>query len=707
MALCLLLCAILVGATPANGGEPIPGFSVAAAGAESRLEERLSLLLDPASTARHFRYLTEEPHAPGSERNRELADYVRDRFVEYGLEDVVIHRYDVLLPLPRKIDLEMLEPRHYRPTLKEDGYPVDKDSYAAEVGPTYMSMSASGDVTAPLIYAHSGNPEDYDWLERQGIDPRGKIALVRYSMPYSYRGFKAWEAQRRGVKAMIVYSDPMDDGYRRGEVFPHGPWGPDSHIQRGAITYDFIVPGDPLTPGWASVEGAKRIPREAARSVPDIVALPISWRDAQPMLESLGGPVAPHAWQGGLPLTYHVGPGPAKLRLQVEMDDKVRPIWVVEGRIRGSKEPDELVILGNHRDAWVYGAVDPSSGTATLLETARAFGNLARSGVRPRRSLVFASWDAEEVHLTGSTEWGEQFAEALSEHAVAYLNVDSSTSGPDFDVSAVASLNPSILAVARDVVDPNSRRSVLEAWKKRKKAAASEIGAGTALVENDLGSGSDYTVFLNFLGVPVADLTFDGPYGVYHSQYDNLYWMEHFGDPGYRYMTVMAEVWGRLALRLANAEIHPYDFRPYAAAVLGFVDSLANDTDAGTKLDLTPVRKAVAGWQQEAERLQGEIDQALGREAALPASSLSELNAALLQIERTFLLPEGIPGRPWFKHSLYAPRYTYAALSLPGVREAAESGDWELAGQQLGLLVGRLKAVTEATNRAVSLVPNP
>jgi N-acetylated-alpha-linked acidic dipeptidase len=327
--------------------------------------------------------------------------------------------------------------------------------------------------------------------------------------------------------------------------------------------------------------------------------------------------------------------------------------------------------------------------------------------VRPRRSLVFANWDAEEVHLTGSTEWGEQFAEALTEQAVAYLNVDSSTSGPDFDVSAVASLNPSILAVARDVVDPNSRRSILEAWKKRKRTAAAESGTGITLVENDLGSGSDYTVFLNFLGVPVVNLTFDGPYGVYHSQYDNLYWMEHFGDPGYRYMTVMAEVWGRLALRLANAEIHPYDFRPYAAAVLGFVDSLAEITGAATKLDLTATQKAVAGWQREAEALQGKIDQALGREGTLPTSSLSELNAALVQIERGFLLREGIPGRPWFKHSLYAPRYTYAALSLPGVREAAERGDWELAGQQIGLLVDRLKVVTEATTRAASLVPRP
>lgn len=672
----------------------IPGFSAAGSRVQLEVEEQLSALLDPASTARHFRYLTEEPHASGSKRNLELAEYTRDRFAEYGLEDVKIRRYDVLLPLPRKVEVDMLEPFEYRPTLREDGYPVDKDSYA-DVGPTYLGMSASGDATSHVIYAHSGNPEDYDWLEAQGIDPRGKIAIVRYSVPYSYRGFKAWEAQRRGVRALIVYSDPAEDGYHKGDVFPHGPWGPESHIQRGAITYDFIVPGDPLTPGWASVEGAKRIPRSEARSVPEIVAVPMSWRDVQPILESLGGPVAPASWQGALPLTYHVGPGPAKLRVQVDMDDEIRPIWVVEGRIRGTDEAEQTVILGNHRDAWVYGGVDPSSGSATLLETARVLGAMARSGHRPRRTVVFASWDAEEWHLTGSTEWGEELAEELGRGAVAYLNVDSSTAGPDFSVGAVASLNPVLEAVARDVVDPNSRRSLLEAWKK--------TAQDSPLVVNNLGSGSDYTVFLNFLGIPVADLTFDGPYGVYHSQYDDLYWMEHFGDPGYRYMTAMAEVWGRLALRLANAEVLPGDYRPYVAAVGGFLDSLEKIEGASEELDLGAARKAMDRWDHAATDLQGRIEKTLTGEGV----RFSKLNAALLQVERRFLLPEGIPGRPWFKHVLYAPRYTYAAMSLPGVREAAESGDWEVARAQLELLVERLQAVSDALTAAGSLLPGP
>jgi N-acetylated-alpha-linked acidic dipeptidase len=708
---CLTVALVITAAVVAAGDGPnidrqrIPGFTASASESERSLESRMVGLLDPASTARYFRLLTEEPHPAGSAENLELAHYVRDQFVASGLEQVQIHRYDVLLPWPRTVAVSMVEPWTMTASLAEDGYAVDKDSYAVGAELTYLGMSGSGDVTADVIYAHSGNPEDYDWLVSQGIDPRGKIAVVRYSNPYSYRGFKAWEAERRGVAALLIYSDPMDDGYRKGEVFPLGPWGPESHIQRGAITYDFIVPGDPLTPGWASVEGARRIGEGEARSIPKIPAVPMSWRDAKPILESLGGPIAPPSWQGALAMTYHVGPGPAKLHVEVDMDGETRPIWVVEGRILGSEQPDEMVILGNHRDAWVYGAVDPSSGTASLLEAARVLGKLARAGQRPRRTLVFASWDAEEWHLTGSTEWGEQFAAELGQGAVAYLNVDSSTSGPDLLVGAVASLNPTIVEVARDVIDPNSRRSLMETWTNAHATASANENAAKSMVENNLGSGSDYTVFLNFLGVPVVDLAFDGPYGVYHSQYDDLYWMEHFGDPGYRYMTAMVEVWGRLSLRLANADVLAYDFGQYATAVEAFVESLREIPQLKEKLDLTPVEAVLDEWRRAAETLQQNIDRALTREDSPAPGSFSALNAALLGVERELLLADGIPGRPWFKHCLYAPRYTYAAMSLPGVREAAEAQDWKLARAQLGVLAERLRAATAATRRAAALVP--
>jgi N-acetylated-alpha-linked acidic dipeptidase len=704
--LCLLSVALVVAAADEAMVERsrIPGFTTATSDHQRGIEEMIVDLLDPSSTARHFRILTEEPHPAGSDENLKLAHYVHDQFVAYGLEDVKLLRYDVLLPWPRKVAVSMVEPVEYTASLAEDPYPVDKDSYAVGADLTYLGMSASCDVTADVIYAHSGNPEDYDWLEAQGIDPRGKIAIVRYSMPYSYRGFKAWEAQRRGVAALIIYSDPKDDGYRRGKVFPLGPWGPESHIQRGAITYDFIVPGDPLTPGWPSVEGAKRIAPEEARSVPQIPAVPLSWRDAKPILESLGGPVAPLEWQGALPMTYHVGPGPAKVHVEIDMDGETRPIWVVEGRIRGSEKPDELVILGNHRDAWVYGAVDPSSGTATQLEAARVLGALAKKGDRPRRTVVLANWDAEEWHLTGSTEWGEQFAAELGKGAVAYLNVDSSTSGPHFSIGAVASLNPTIVEVARDVIDPNSRRSLFDTWKKKSSV---EGGSSASMVENELGSGSDYTVFLNFLGVPIASFTFDGPYGVYHSQYDDLYWMEHFGDPGYRYMTAMVEVWGRFGLRLANADVIPYDFRPYASTVGSFVDALREIPGLEKELELTALTAAVDEWRQAAEDLHRKTEHALTQKDGIEGESFGDLNTALLTVEREFLLEDGIPDRPWFKHVLYAPRYTYAAMSLPGVREAAEAGDWELARSQLEALVGRLQAAAAATQKAASLVPTP
>ncbi len=701
--LCLSTTALSYTAHPVETSSQkrqLPGFSKAGSERQLEVEDELFIRLDTTITGRHFRYLTEEPHAPGSERNRQLAEYVRDRFVEYGLEDVRLIEYNVYLPQPRQTSVMMLEPHEYEPTLKEDGYSVDKDSFASEVGMTYMSMSASGDVTAPVIYAHSGNPEDYDWLVEQGIDPRGKIAIVRYSVPYSYRGFKAWEAERRGVKALIVYSDPMEDGYAKGEVFPEGPWGPASHIQRGAISYDFIVPGDPLTPGWASTEEARRIQKEEARSIPGIIAVPMSWRDAKPILENLGGPVVPLSWQGGLPITYHVGPGPAKLRVKVEMDEVVRPIQVVVGSIRGSAEPDRLVVLGNHRDAWVYGGVDPSSGTATQLELARVLGEMARHGKRPRRTIVLADWDAEEVHLTGSTEWGEQFADVLSKGAIAYLNVDMATNGPDFNASAVASLNPLVLSVANDVIDPNSRRSILQTWRTR-VTEDTKLNAETNLIDNELGSGSDYTVFLNFLGIPIVDMAFSGPYGVYHSQYDNFYWVTHFGDPGFRYMTAMAEVWGRLALRLANAEIYPYDFALYARKVQEFLNKLDEQKEVQDHLDLSTAERAVDSWAEKAQELHTAVSRSL--DTATPLERFEPLNEVLLQLERHFLLEEGIPDRPWFKHALYAPRYSYAAMTFPGVQEAVDNQDWERARRELNRIVGRFQDLTEQLSRAVLL----
>ncbi len=695
-----ILAAVLAAAAGSAGPaaaqrpEPVGGFSAAAAARELGVEAQLAGMLDADSTGVAFRYLTAEPHPAGSVRNQALADWMADRFRAYGWDEVRLHRYDVYLPWPEHVRVTMTAPTQFEATLREDGYAADPDSWAP-VGPTYLGMSASGDVTGQLVYANSGNPADYDWLQARGIDLQGKIAIVRYSNPYSYRGFKALTAQRYGLKAVLIYSDPAEDGYRQGLTFPDGPWGPASHIQRGSITYDFLAAGDPLTPGWASVEGARRIAPSEALSVPSVIAVPLSARDATPMLEALGGPVAPPAWQGALPFTYRVGPGATTVHVDVKMDDSTRSIWVVEARLRGTEHPDELVVLGNHRDAWVYGAVDPSSGTATELELARTLGRLARDGHRPRRTIVLGSWDAEEWHLTGSTEWGEELAPELDRQAVAYLNVDGSTSGSAFLASAVASLNPLIREVTRDVIDPNSRKSLLEAW--RTSAGATN---DSSLVANRLGSGSDYTVFLNRLGIPVADLAFDGPYGVYHSVYDDYYWMTHFGDPGFRYMTAMAEVWGRMALRLANAEILPYDYSGYAVRVGRFVDQLAALPEVTSHLDLAPARAGLARWRAAAARADALRNRLLSSSTPDPVR-VGRMNDALRVVERQWLLPDGLPGRPWFRHALYAPRPTYAAMELPGVREAVEAGDWARAGRELAALTARIEAVAEAVDAAV------
>ena len=694
------------------------GFSPAAAAAERSVEEALSARLDRDSVRAFFRHLTDQPHPAGSARNHELAQFLAEKWKAYGLEQVQLRRYDVLLPWPREVRVEMVAPTRYVASLREDAYLEDPHS-AQDPGLTYLGMSASGDVTGELVYASSGNPADYDWLEAQGIDLKGKIAIVRYSVPYSYRGFKALTAERRGLKALIIYSDPAQDGFAKGATFPDGPWGPESHIQRGALSYDFMYAGDPLTPGVPSIPGVPRIDERESAQIPRIIAVPMSYRDAAPLLRALGGPVAPAEWQGAMPFTYHVGGGPATVRVKVDMDGATRPIWVVEGRIRGSEEPDKYVVLGNHRDAWVFGAVDPSSGTATQLELARVLGGLAREGKRPRRSIVFASWDAEEWHLTGSTEWGEQFAEDLRQNAIAYLNVDGSTSGPDFEAGAIASLNVLVAETVRDVRDPGRSGSVLESWGKAiESERAAVIGGGATRAAdvsrpvdypgNALGSGSDYTVFLNFLGLPVVEMAFGGDYGVYHSIYDDAYWMEHFGDPGYRYMTAMGDVWGGMALRLANAEHYPHDFVLYADRVRGFIDALSAAPGVAGQVDLASARAAEASWRAEAVRLETALRTTLAQApSAARTARLARMNEAMRRVEQSLLSAEGIPGRPWFKHVLYAPKYTYAAMTLPGVQEAVDAQDWGRARAQVTVLAARLQAAAAATRAAARAVAPP
>jgi N-acetylated-alpha-linked acidic dipeptidase len=718
------LCFLALGLHPrlfSQAQTSILGFTPSSAVHETELENKFKAIPSPDEERRQHHIFTAEPHVAGSPRNNELARYIADEWRNEGLEDVIIRRYDVYGSNPKFTSLEMVAPVHYRAGLRELPVPGDPDMKNKSISSAWSGMSASGEVTAPLVYAHSGNPEDYDFLRKQGIDVKGKVVLVRYSNPYSYRGFKALTAEREGAAAILIYSDPAEDGFKKGKVVPNGPWGPEYHIQRGAITYDFMVPGDPLTPGWASVPGAKRIPVEQAVSIPKIMALPLSWHDAKPLLAQMDGPVAPtdwqgQDWQGGLPIKYHLGGNRVRVHVKIEMDNSTQPYYVVEGRIRGAQLPDDWIVLGNHRDAWVFGGVDPSSGTASMMELTRALGKLARTGTRPRRTLVFCSWDGEEVGLTGSTEWGEQFAGELRNKAVAYINVDSSTSGPNFHGQAVASLAPMLVETSRTLRDP-SGKTLYEAWKEsaireRREAKQSEEVTDLNLADTRIGSGSDHTVFLNFVGMPVLGLQFDGPYGVYHSAYDDFFWMNHFGDPGYRYHTLMSQLWGVLALRLANADLLPFDFASYAANIHQFVNDLEKgkatwgqppsavqpgEARQEPPLDLKPVLDAIDDFEAAGKRLDESAARALATGAIDPKLAAT-INHGAMQVERNWLNPDGIPGRPWFKHILYGARFTYAHLELPGLTEAVEKQDWPTAKQQAEILRQALINNTKLVN---------
>ena len=650
------------------------------------LESQLIETIRPENCRTQHRIFTLKPHMAGSARNYELAEYVAKQWREYGLEDVQLIEHPVYLPWPVRYEATLVKAKQ-KLSLREEPIPQDKDSYSDEVGISYCAYSADVDVTAPVVYVNSGNPEDYDLLAQRGVDVRGKIALARYSVPYSYRGFKAQTAQKRGVSALILYSDPADDGFKKGDVYPHGPWGPESHLQRGGIVYDFNLPGDPRTPGWASVPGGRFLPAETAVSMPTVAAAPMSYKDARLLLEKMTGPEAPREWQGGLPFKYRLGPTSDQLHLVIENDKKVRSIWNVVGRLRGVDLPDEWVVLGNHRDAWVYGGVDPSSGSATLMETARAFGELKRNGWKPKRTIIFASWDAEEFTLTGSTEWGELEADRLKAGALAYLNVDSSSSGSSFTAAAVPALAAFLRDVARDVPDPNGG-SVYDAWARQDK------NLKQPKVTTRLGSGSDYTVFLNFLGVPVADLTFDGPYGVYHSVYDSFNWVDRVGDPGYKYHAAMARYWAVAGLQLAECDYVPLDYGAYAIEVQQYLDETAQlARKLNVEVDLTPAQSAAKAWQ-----MNGRVALESARKAvdAGDTKRVEQIHEGLMKVERALLDSEGLAGRPWFKHLLYAPRPTYKAMVLPGLTEAIEAKDGARAKVEVERLARALQRAADA-----------
>jgi N-acetylated-alpha-linked acidic dipeptidase len=673
---------LLLAAAQASGDDALRGFATESSARERAAEQALLSLPSPERCREHHRELTRRPHTAGTEESRRVAEYVAARFRENGLTTEIVS-YDVLLSSPRSVEVELVAPVSARLATREDAIPEDPDSAQPGISGPWHAYAKSGTVEADVVYVNHGRSQDYEALARLGIDVRGRIVLARHFK--GYRGGKSLEAEKRGVAALVTYSDPEEDGYVQGDVFPRGPWGPDSHVQRGANVYDFIVPGDPLTPGWASTAGARRIPESESRILPKIPSVPLSFRDARRILEALGGPARPaRDWQGGGPFTYHVGPGPARVRLKVDVTRETRAIHDVIARLPGTDPAvkDQVVLLSNHHDAWTFGGVDPSSGTATAIELSRALGELARKGHAPRRTIVFGIWDAEEFTLTGSTEWGEEHAESLAANAVACLNVDSSTQGDRLSVGAVPSLRAFVYDAARAVPDPKGRGSLYDVWRA---AGAGSATGGYGVVAGArtedppvlvLGSGSDYTVFLNHLGVPSMDLTFDGPYGVYHSAYDSHEWMSRFGDPGFAYHAAMARLWGVMALRLANADVLPFDYSFYGRDLLVYLDDVAKAAETRqVPLDLTAARAAA---------------QALARMGTPASGDPARINRALMQAERDLLSPEGIPDRPWFRHLIYAPLPSYEAETLPGVREAVVAGDGARAQAQADVLARAL-----------------
>jgi N-acetylated-alpha-linked acidic dipeptidase len=681
----------------AVSGQSIFGFRDAAA--ENALESRFLAVPDAKLAEEHLRTLTKAPHMAGTAEDKATADYVAQKFRDAGLDTAVVE-YKVWFNYPLEISIDVTAPagvEMHGPTREH----VDGDRYDDDprVVMPFNSMSPSGDVEAEVVYANYGTPEDFEKLDKLKIDVRGKIVLMRYGQ--NFRGVKEFIAQQHGAAGVILYSDPYDDGWRRGDKYPDGPWRPDTGVQRGSVGYMFEFPGDPTTPGFASLPSlpeSKRVAPAESAQTPKVPVTPLSYHDAAPILQHLDGPESPREWQGALPFTYHVGPGPVRVRMHLKQDYQYRSLWDVIGRVRGSELPDEWVVAGNHRDAWVYGAADPGSGTAAMLEAIHGVGELLKTGWKPKRTIIFASWDGEEEGLMGSTEWAEQHEQELS-NAAAYFNMDVAVSGTKFGASSVPSLKQFLRDVAKSVPSPRGG-SVYEAWQKVDQSVAqlpTEAMADSrrlpAVVVNDdapvgdLGSGSDYSAFEQHLGVPSADIGSGGTYGVYHSAFDDFAWFKKFGDPDFVYEQEMARFFGLEALRMADADILPYDYEQYGTEISAYLDAAkkrAEEKFGGRGREFNSAISAAKHFQQVGAKM-------LSKQKN-PPRDCAAMNQALLRAERALLVPEGLPHRPWFRHVIYAPgEYTgYAAVVIPGVNEALDKGDAERMKQQLAVLTAAL-----------------
>ena len=646
------------------------------------VEERLLAIPDTASVRQMSRDLSAVPHMAGTPAQAATRDYVLERLRSWGVE-AWSKEYTIYLPQPDTIAAWVIPPRGSRAaalrlSLLEPG--------TGPQVPPFNAYTGDGDVTSEVVYVNYGLIEDYHTLDSLGISVRGKIVIARYGR--SFRGIKAREAEKRGAVGLIVYSDPQDDGYFRGDVYPRGPMRPAGGIQRGSM---MNPNGDPTTPAWPSVEGARRLPEDSL-NLPHIPILPMGYGNARRLLEPLAGPSVPQSWQGALPFRYHIGPGPVQARLHVKTERGARAyhkIWNTVGVIRGERWSDEWIIVGGHRDAWGPGARDNVSGTVTVLEAARAFATLAREGARPARTLMFVTWDAEEWGLIGSTEWVEELEDSLRAHAVAYINEDGTFSGPNFSGAGSPSLKPLFRSAARAVPDPTGPGTVYDVWLR------GHSGDTTALTFGNLGGGSDFAGFYHHLGIPSGGIGFDGPDGIYHSMYDSYDWMSRFGDPAYKAHRAGAQLVTVILGRLANSDLLPLDYVTFGTemgALVAQLDSGVSRKEWGATVSTQGLKDALDRFTAVARAFEAARDSALARSGGLDSVQVLRVNRALMQVERRLTRPQGLVSRPWFRSLQFASDLDngYATMAFPTVNEAIRYADAATATTELADLAARV-----------------
>ncbi len=693
---------------------------------QAKWDDTFLAVPDAKLAGEHLRILTAEPHWASSPEDYKTAVYVADKFKAAGLQTEIVP-FKVWINKPVKIEIEAFDAHGKKLMSGPSREHVDPKEYGGDpfqddprILPAFNGSSASGNITADVVFANYGTLEDFKKLEQLGISVKGKIVIVKYGG--NFRGVKVYIAQQRGAAGVLIYSDPADDGYVKGDAYPRGPYRPPSAVQRGSVQFLPLYPGDPQTPGIAStpdLPASQRVTDPSKLNQPSIPANPISYGDAAPILQALEGATSPRDWQGGLPFTYHLGgTGAVKVHMNLLQDYQLRTIWDVIGTIPGTDDPDAWVVAGNHRDAWVYGAVDPNSGTAAMLETAHGLGDLLKAGWKPKRTMKICSWDAEEEGLIGSTEWVESHMAQLA-HGVAYFNMDVGVSGPNFNASAVPSLKQFVRDVTRLVPSPKGG-SVYEQWKTSQQENPNRRGTGAnpfSAASNapqryedvrvgELGSGSDYTPFIQHMGVPSTDIGSDGPYGVYHSVFDNYNWFIRNADPTFVYEQQQARVFGLELLHMADADVLPYDYKLYGQEVVGYLQAAQRRSVAAKmNLNFRPANDAADRFATAGNAIYAKQTIATPPnrkpDAAPTPAAYAALNTALRNAETGLLNDAGLPKRPWFRHTIYAPgEYTgYAAVVIPGVNEGIDVADAARTQAQLD-------ALTAALNRASVILEN-